>query len=59
MRIVGIICEYNPLHRGHLRQIAFCPPACRCRSLHSIRLVWPSVENSPLQILVHARQMGV
>lgn len=23
MRIVGIICEYNPLHMGHLRQIAF------------------------------------
>lgn len=23
MRIVGIICEYNPLHGGHLRQIAF------------------------------------
>ena len=23
MRIVGIICEYNPLHVGHQRQIAF------------------------------------
>ena len=23
MKIVGIICEYNPLHNGHARQIRF------------------------------------
>ena len=28
MKIVGIICEYNPIHRGHLRQIRWIRQTC-------------------------------